>query len=165
MKTIQLDQNLRASDSPNFWSVTFPAGGGPTFIAQTYGMDLGLCLVDEIELGSGVYVYLWYNTEASEVGIHLETADIGLDQSLRTTEDVSFASLITTGQVQIGGDLNHDGTKAGFFGTAPVVRAAAYTITNVTPDRAYDADTVAIAELADVVGTLVADLKTYGLLQ
>lgn len=30
--------------------------------------------------------------------------------------------------------------------------------TNVTPDRAYNADTVAVAELADVVGTLIADL-------
>jgi hypothetical protein len=30
--------------------------------------------------------------------------------------------------------------------------------TNVTPDRAFNADTVAVAELADVVGTLIADL-------
>lgn len=30
--------------------------------------------------------------------------------------------------------------------------------TNVTPDRAFDADTVAVTELADVVGTLISDL-------
>lgn len=35
----------------------------------------------------------------------------------------------------------------------------AYTPTNVTPDRAFDADTVAVAELADIVGTLIADLQ------
>ena len=40
-----------------------------------------------------------------------------------------------------------------------------YTTTNVTPDRAFDADTVAVAELADIVGTLIADLTAQGLLQ
>lgn len=30
-------------------------------------------------------------------------------------------------------------------------------------NRSYDADTVAVAELADVVGTLIADLQTIGL--
>jgi hypothetical protein len=34
-----------------------------------------------------------------------------------------------------------------------------YTISNVTTDRSCDADTVAVAELADIVGTLIADLR------
>lgn len=42
--------------------------------------------------------------------------------------------------------------------------SSAYTPTNVTTDRAYDADTVLVAELADVVGTLIADLQAKGLL-
>ncbi|HEX7103950.1 MAG TPA: hypothetical protein VF201_15000 [Nitrolancea sp.] len=42
--------------------------------------------------------------------------------------------------------------------------ASAYTVTNLTSDRSFDADTVAIAELADVVGTLIADLKASGIL-
>jgi hypothetical protein len=37
--------------------------------------------------------------------------------------------------------------------------AQTYTPTNVTTDRAFDADTVLVAELADVVGTLIADLQ------
>ena len=40
-----------------------------------------------------------------------------------------------------------------------------YTATNVTTDRAFDANATTLDELADVVGTLIADLKTYGLLQ
>ncbi|MEK9208035.1 MAG: hypothetical protein AAB922_06105 [Patescibacteria group bacterium] len=40
-----------------------------------------------------------------------------------------------------------------------------YTPTNVTTDRAYDADTVVIAELADVVGTLIADLQKWGIIK
>jgi parallel beta-helix repeat protein len=43
--------------------------------------------------------------------------------------------------------------------------ANSYTPTNVTTDRAYDADTVLVAELADVVGTLIADLQTSGVLK
>jgi hypothetical protein len=34
-----------------------------------------------------------------------------------------------------------------------------YTPTNVTTDRAFDCDTVAVAELADVVATLIQDLQ------
>ncbi len=39
-----------------------------------------------------------------------------------------------------------------------------YTPTNVTTDRAFDADTVALTELADVVGTLIADMQEKGLI-
>lgn len=42
--------------------------------------------------------------------------------------------------------------------------SSAYTPTNVTTDRSYDADTVIVAELADVVGTLIADLQSKGIL-
>ncbi len=41
---------------------------------------------------------------------------------------------------------------------------SAYTVTNDLTDRAYDANTVAIEELADVVGTIIADLQGLGLL-
>lgn len=37
-----------------------------------------------------------------------------------------------------------------------------YNTTNVTTDREFDANTVTLAELADVVGTLIADLKAAG---
>lgn len=37
-----------------------------------------------------------------------------------------------------------------------------YTVTNVTPDRAYDADATSDAEVADVLGTLIADLRIQG---
>jgi hypothetical protein len=47
---------------------------------------------------------------------------------------------------------------------APGRPSLAYAPTNVTPDRAFDADTVAVDELADIVGTLIADLQAKGLL-
>jgi hypothetical protein len=52
----------------------------------------------------------------------------------------------------------------GFSGTAPPASRETYTPTNVTPTRTYDADATTTAELADVVGTLIADLQALGLL-
>lgn len=39
-----------------------------------------------------------------------------------------------------------------------------YTPTNVTTDRAYDANATTVDELADVLGTLILDLQTEGLI-
>ena len=39
---------------------------------------------------------------------------------------------------------------------------SAYTITNVTTDRTYDANSTTIDELSDILGTLLADLKVIG---
>ena len=52
----------------------------------------------------------------------------------------------------------------GFLGAAAVARTSAYTVTNLTTDRSYDANATSTAELADVLGTLIADLKAFGLL-
>lgn len=53
-----------------------------------------------------------------------------------------------------------------YHATEPVLggmRLPDYTVTNLTTDRSYDANTVTTAELADIVGTLIADLKAKGL--
>ena len=67
--------------------------------------------------------------------------------------------------VRIDGLLEHTGTLLGFYGVTPVVQAAAYTPTNVSTDRAYDANATSVDELADVLGTLIADLQAVGLIQ
>lgn len=71
-----------------------------------------------------------------------------------------------------GGELVDSAYDAADFATAghdhdadyPSKSAASYTPTNVTEDRAFDADTVLVAELADVLGTLIADLKATGII-
>ena len=79
--------------------------------------------------------------------------------TLDTTND--HIRLATGGHLRLAKSTG----RLGFFGATPVVRVSAYTPSNVTTDRSYDADTVVVAELADVVGTLIADLQSYGLLQ
>ena len=40
-----------------------------------------------------------------------------------------------------------------------------YAATNVTTDRTFDADATSTAELGDVLGTLIADLRTMGVVE
>lgn len=80
--------------------------------------------------------------------------------------EINASGAVTVlGNINLDGAINHDGTTVGFFATAPAVQAAAYTVTNLVTDRAYDANATTTAELADVLGTLIADLRTYGLVQ
>lgn len=76
----------------------------------------------------------------------------------------------TNGDVVIG-DTNTEnvaigasGNSIGFYGATPVTQSAAYTPTNVSTDRSYNADSTTLEELADVVGTMISDLQALGLL-
>jgi hypothetical protein len=99
------------------------------------------------------------------------------------TDDVSFTSVNANAKLiwqlgssnatsdfriqESGGNIvfRVDGAeRIGFFNTAPTGQSAAYTPSNVTAVRAYDANATSIDELADVLGTLIADLKLTGLL-
>lgn len=64
--------------------------------------------------------------------------------------------------VRIDGLFEHTGTTFGIFGTTPATQPPAYTPTNVTTDRTYDANSTTVNELADVLGTLIADLQSLG---
>lgn len=107
------------------------------------------------------------------------TLAIGNGGTGQTTQTAAFNALdplTTKGDVIV-----HDGTNSirvavGTNGQLLVADSVAtpgvawkgtvqtYTPTNVTTDRSFDADTVVVAELADVVGTLIADLQTFGIL-
>jgi hypothetical protein len=50
------------------------------------------------------------------------------------------------------------------MGTFLPAASATYTPTNVSTDRSFDADSTTLAELADVVGTIIADLQASGLI-
>ena len=65
----------------------------------------------------------------------------------------------------VPGDLIHTGSAVGFYGVTPATRPSAYTVTNHTADKTYDANTAADAELADVLGSVIKDLVTLGILQ
>lgn len=76
------------------------------------------------------------------------------------------------GPILVGGNSVHDINEAlrqiveridevaGLRG--PSTRATTYTVDNVTTDRAFDANATSTAELADALGTLINDLRTFG---
>lgn len=80
-----------------------------------------------------------------------------------------------TGHIQLKtGHMWFDGTylrgknsapsSSGDGGRIVLGTGQTYTPTNVTTDRSYDADATTINELADVLGTLIADLQTSGVI-
>lgn len=60
--------------------------------------------------------------------------------------------------------INEILTVDGSGNLAQITPSLAYTLTNVFTDRSYDANSTTIDELADVLGTLIADLQTRNLL-
>jgi hypothetical protein len=61
-------------------------------------------------------------------------------------------------------NIGSTGGLLGFYGATAVVQSAAYTPTNVVTDRAYDANATSLNEVADVLGTLIADLQATGII-
>lgn len=61
-------------------------------------------------------------------------------------------------------DWNIGSVVVKMAGTLEVGTPQTYSPTNVSADRAYDANSTTTEELADVLGTLIADLQTIGLI-
>lgn len=65
-------------------------------------------------------------------------------------------------ELELDGDLNHDGTNIGLHGATPVAQSTGWSITNETTDKVMDADSTSQDEMADVLGTLIETFKTRG---
>lgn len=107
------------------------------------------------------------------LGANLQLAFDGSAILFGAAGDASLAraaanALSTPGALTIGGDLRQNGANLGFYGVAPVARAAARAQANWTLAanalRSIDRNTYTINNLFDYVATLVADLQAVGLL-
>jgi hypothetical protein len=128
------------SDGSNLFRVR--SAGGTVYIAGT-----GPGSTPALQLGNAADIIMFSDNFSTQV--------------LRV--DGATGDFVIAGSVEIDGNLNHDGSLVGFFGVAPAARPTTYTVTNLSTDRAYDANATTTAELADVLGTLIADLRTMGL--
>lgn len=95
----------------------------------------------------------WIGGKITAATDGINTANMSASERL-TLIDVDFTGVT-------GNDISDQATPTvnAFACNGLTLTEDAYTPTNVTPDRAFDADTVAVAELADIVGTLIADLQ------
>ena len=90
----------------------------------------------------------------------------GIDLSLSTQTGPAI-KLGNGHNIQLGTGA---GTKMGtasnekwaLWGKTPVVQPPAYTVTNLTADRTLDANFTTIDELADILGTLIQDIQSWG---
>lgn len=104
---------------------------------------------------------------SSGAGYNTNSYGFYLDNSLMTVNATNAYGLYLE-DVNYGDTLNYAIYSAGglckLLGTLEVGSTIqTYTPTNVTTNRSFNADTVVVAELADIVGTLIADLQIIGL--
>jgi hypothetical protein len=103
-----------------------------------------------------------------DANVYYDGSDLVIDPDLVGTGRVLIGATgdddLLVNDIEIDGDLNHDGANAGFRGTAPVAAPAGWAVTNHTSDRTYDCNATTVNELADVVGQIVLDLINQGLL-
>ena len=80
------------------------------------------------------------------------------------TSDTTAATQLAAHLNGIDAKLAQIGTTWGLGGTSPSATQTGWTVSNTGTDRTYDCNNTTIDELADIVGTLVADLIAKGIL-
>ena len=145
---------------------------------QNYGTVDGTYLSTGASALKGIWINALGNADAG-VGISFGNAfgrqfKVGIAFSAQTTGGkvgaVADASIRDDGNATLVFDIN--GSHTDILNTQgatisgklfKINTPGTYTVSNVTTDRSYDADSTTTAELADVLGTLIADLRTLGL--
>jgi len=117
-------------------------------------------------------------TSDPDTGIHrvganqmsFDTNGLARVQISATSTVVNPANL-ATGDFQVHGDTVNNiiftdasADALGFFNATPVAQSTGWSVTNETTDKSFDANATSIDELADVLGTLIETLKSYGIL-
>lgn len=150
-----------------FWNATPARENAILLLSTAFGATRPICVQGSVWLnrsgganlgrfrGSGITSLMEWDAVNDRVGINTTSPD--------TLFHVNGAAHVGS-DIEIDGALNHDGSTVGFFGTTPATKPSAYTPSNVTTDRTYDANATTVDELADVLGTLIADLQTLGLI-
>lgn len=75
--------------------------------------------------------------------------------------EVTGSSSIT-GNLELDGNFNHDGTNIGLYGAAPIAQSTGWSNSNVTVNKTLNANSVTLHQLADYVGTLTNHLLSRG---
>ena len=149
------DGSLSAARTVNNNGFLLTINGGDTLIENAGGNSYVANVGNEVVLGGAN-------------GVFIDNAVLNLNGSYSGGNDPEIAfnkSVGGTGQLTSLHTAARSWSLPDLDGTLIVGSSEVYTPSNVTPDRSFDADTVVITELADVVGTLIADLQAVGLLQ
>jgi len=120
-----------------------------------YGVNSNL--TGSVSAGTHTFVAGRFTVSTAAAGGTVNKYALQLQDGTEGTAGWVWASVDTTG-------LGHWVNPSTLI-TFPVTAVAqTYTPSNVTTDRTFDADSTTLDEIADVVGTLIADLKTSGII-
>jgi len=100
-------------------------------------------------------------TPSLAIGINAQATAAGaicIGDTLTNAVADSIAMGVTNKMIEL------HASEIGFFGVSPATQRTGYTtFSNLSTDRTCDADSTTVEELADILGTLIEDLKTLGL--
>lgn len=115
----------------------------------------GTAIVNSKTVGGALTITgaLTASAAGNSLGATTLTGDLTLSTHNLVT-DTSTGTQIGTGATQ----------KLGFWGHAPAARPAAYTVTNPTTNRSLDEAAATLAQVAQVLGTLLQDLQSIGII-
>lgn len=129
----------------------------------TLGSNVTSTGVGAAGLGPAILFQAESTTTVDTTQAAIEASWIVATHASRTSR-LAFKAYDTAAREGIRIDASGTAALLGFYGHAAAAQPSAYTPSNVSTDRSFDADTVLVAELADVVGTLIADLQSIGLI-
>ena len=139
-----------------------------------------MSVTGELSIGGAGAAYLRHNANPTqnyllfETSIDRVTLHVGTLATFRSTQNDVYVNPNSSSNVRLhvmgagpavfeAGDYGY--SAVGFFGAGPAARVSAYTVTNPVTRKSFDTTTVTLQQLAEVVGTIIADHKTYGLFQ
>lgn len=153
-RTITTAAHVSIDGTPN------PSGTGPATLTNAFGLMLGTDLAT-------VPAYVASNATTIDNAAMLYIAGAPVTGgNVTVTNGYAIWSDAGTnrfdGEINARGDINHDGTNIGFYSATPVAQSTGWSVTNVTPDKSFDANATTLDEIADVLGTLITYLLSRG---
>lgn len=169
---IEITQGASNTGTPKLFDINASSQSTLTASAEQIMVDFDLNQIQQFSTGAmtqlrafviqaPTYSFVGASTITDAATVYISGAPTA---GTNATITRNHALWVDSGTVRFDGDIDHNGTNLGFYGVTPTPRSSAYTPTNVSADRAYDANATSIDELADVVGTLIADLQLVGII-
>lgn len=154
--------DISGGTQPQWITIDHVKGGqidlGPFRDVIRYGQDPGT-----LTTGANVNRFEVIDGKLSLDGLKVYTGSGSPESSL--TANVGSVYLRTDGGTSTTFYIKQSGSgNTGWRAAFAASPSSAYTTSNVTTDRTYDANATSTDELADVLGTLIADLKSAGIL-
>jgi hypothetical protein len=115
-----------------------------------------------VGMGAGILFGLESSTtEDTDAGrLSFEWAD--KDHSTRASLFRASVFSVATEQEFLAAEAASGGVKIGLNGNTPVAQSTGWSVSNVTTDKSFDADSTSLDEVADVLGTLITFLLDRG---